>query len=177
MVVLDNTFWTTGDGSSGTYTTTQDVNVTEGSLPDGKVLVIDAYTVTISANYFKIHPDGELHIQNGGSLVVSNNTKLTNTGIILDKTSDKTSDSNYSTQAITIQSGGKINNGVSGFLLSNNPITDGSGNTINTVSAEKNLNKSIEIKNGNTLQIQSSGRLNILNGKTLTVENGGSVTI
>lgn len=168
MVVLDNTFWT-----SDTITTTSTLEITGGSIPNDKVLVIDTYTVTISANYFKIHPDGELHIQNGGSLVVSNNTKLTNTGIILDKISD----SNNSTQAITIQSGGKINNGVSGFLLSNNPITDGSGNAINTVSAEKNLNKSIEIKNGNTLQIQSSGQLNILNGKTLTVENGGSVTI
>ena len=168
MVVLDNTFWT-----SGTITTPSTLEITGGSIPNDKVLVIDKYTVTISANYFKIHPDGELHIQNGGSLVVSNNTKLTNTGIILDKISD----SNNSTQAITIQSGGKINNGVSGFLLSNNPITDGSGNKINTVSAEKNLNKSIKIKNGNTLQIQSSGRLNILNEKTLTVENGGSVTI
>ena len=169
MVVLDNTFWT-----SDTITTTSALEITGGSIPNDKVLVIeDTYTVTISANYFKIHPDGELHIQNGGSLVVSNNTKLTNTGIILDKISD----SNNSTQAITIQSGGKINNGVSGFLLSNNPITDGSGNKINTVSAEKNLNKSIKIKNGNTLQIQSSGRLNILNEKTLTVENGGSVTI
>ena len=169
MVVLDNTFWT-----SGTITTPSTLEITGGSIPNDKVLVIeDTYTVTISANYFKIHPDGELHIQNGGSLVVSNNTKLTNTGIILDKISD----SNNSTQAITIQSGGKINNGVSGFLLSNNPITDGSGNKINTVSAEKNLNKSIKIKNGNTLQIQSSGRLNILNEKTLTVENGGSVTI
>ena len=168
MVVLDNTFWT-----SGTITTPSTLEITGGSIPNDKVLVIDKYTVTISANYFKIHPDGELHIQNSGSLVVSNNTKLTNTGIILDKISD----SNNSTQAITIQSGGKINNGVSGFLLSNNPITDGSGNTINTVSAEKNLNKSIKIKNGNTLQIQSSGRLNILNEKTLTVENGGSVTI
>jgi hypothetical protein len=168
MVVLDNTFWT-----SDTITTPSTLEITGGSIPNDKVLVIEKSTVTISANYFKIHPDGELHIQNGGSLVVSNNTKLTNTGIILDKISD----SNNSTQAITIQSGGKINNGVSGFLLSNNPITDGSGNTINTVSAEKNLNKSIEIKNGNTLQIQSSGQLNILNGKTLTVENGGSVTI
>ena len=62
-----------------------------------KWLVIDA-NLTILANYFKIHPDGELHIQNGGSLTVSANTKLTNTGIILDKTSD----SNSST-AITIK--------------------------------------------------------------------------
>lgn len=168
MVVLNNAFWT-----SDTITTTSTLDITGGSIPNNKVLVIDTYTVTISANYFKIHPDGELHIQNGGSLVVSNNTKLTNTGIILDKRSD----SNNSTQAITIQSGGKINNGVSGFILSNNPIIDGSGNTINTVSAEKNLNKSIEIKNGNTLQIHSSGQFNILNGKTLTVKNGGSVTI
>lgn len=168
MVVLDNTFWT-----NDIITTTSNMEITGGSIPNDKVLVIDTHSVTIEASYFKIHPDGELHIQNGGSLVVSNNTKLTNTGIILDKRSD----SNNSIQAITIQSGGKINNGVSGFLLSNNPITDGSGNAINTVAAVKNLNKNIEIKNGNTLQVGSNGQLNILNGKKLTVKSGGSVTV
>ena len=172
MVVLDDTFWT-NNAINNIITTTSNLEITGGSIPNNKVLVIDTYTVTIEASYFKIHPDGELHIQNGGSLVVSNNTKLTNTGIILDKTSD----SNSSIQAITIQSGGKINNGVSGFLLSNNPITDASGNAINTVTAEKNVNKNIEIKNGNTLQIGSNGQLNILNGNTLTVKNGGSVTV
>lgn len=172
MVVLDDTFWT-NNAINNTITTTSNLEITGGSIPNNKVLVIDTYTVTIEVSYFKIHPDGELHIQNGGSLVVSNNTKLTNTGIILDKTSD----SNSSIQAITIQSGGKINNGVSGFLLSNNPITDASGNAINTVTAEKNVNKNIEIKNGNTLQVGSNGQLNILNGNTLTVKSGGSVTV
>ena len=172
MVVLDDTFWT-NNAINNTITTTSNLEITGGSIPNNKVLVIDTYTVTIEASNFKIHPDDELHIQNEGSLVVSYNTKLTNTGIILHKTSD----SNSNIQAITIQSGGKINNGVSGFLLSNNPITDASGNAINTVTAVKNLNKNIEIKNGNTLQIGSNGQLNILNGNTLTVKNGGSVTV
>ena len=57
MVVLDDTFWT-NNAINNTITTTSNLEITGGSIPNNKVLVIDTYTVTIEASNFKIHPDG-----------------------------------------------------------------------------------------------------------------------
>ena len=62
---FNTTFWASSVGADGIYTMTGDVNVIGGSIPTGKKIILEGYTLTIPAS---------LTFNNYGTLELNSNS-------------------------------------------------------------------------------------------------------